>query len=127
MNTQAQRDLLRKRGLSYDPDLVIVHFVLNDVEYGSEGPAIDFYMDYTQIYLRPDFLARYSFLWGWARQRFLLNVRAQNYIRQCVASFQTDNQKWKQCRAALDDIKEICAQHRIGLLLNDYFGGRLKY
>jgi len=118
-NTVLQRDLLRERGLAYDPDLVIVHFCLNDVEDDVDrpGPRIEFFDNYTSLYLSPDALSRFSDLWGWARQRCLVRWRARRYIDRCVATFREDSPGWIHCREALRDIQAICRRQRIGLLV----------
>ena len=48
-NTSSQRQILLNRGLAYEPDVVILHFVLNDVEQnlGRSGPKIEFFTEYT--------------------------------------------------------------------------------
>ncbi|HUG92602.1 MAG TPA: SGNH/GDSL hydrolase family protein [Planctomycetaceae bacterium] len=118
-NTADERDLLVHRGLAYEPDLVIVHFVLNDVEPDvyRPGPKVEFYSEYVGIYQQPDALSRWSYLWSWARQRYLRHVEARRYIRACVASFSEDSPKWAQCRDALNDIQRICAAADVPLLV----------
>ena len=69
-DTVHERNVLVHRGLAYDPDRVIVHFVPNDVDpavqrYGS--PRIDFYDNYTAHLQSRDRLSRWS--WAWARAR----------------------------------------------------------
>lgn len=118
-NTRQERDLLVNRGLAYDPDLVILYFVPNDLEPSRSDTAgdIDFYTNYTAIYMRPDGLSRYSRAWGWARQRFLVAYRARNYIRAMLDDFRDDSEKWVRTRAALDDIRRICRTQKIPLLV----------
>lgn len=118
-NTANERDLLLKKGLQYEPDLVILHFVLNDVEEDlfREGPKVEFYKNYSEIYQTPDVLSEWSHLWGWIRQRYLYSVRARAYIRECLESFIEDSSKWNRCRSALEDIKNICAEHGAAFLV----------
>jgi hypothetical protein len=120
MNTAVQSELLVHRGLAYNPNLVIVHFVLNDVEEVEAlfrpGPKVEFFVDYVQIYQSPDWLSRRSYFWGWARQSYLRSVRAKRYIDQCIESFQTDSSKWDRCRRALLDIRDLTDERGIGLL-----------
>ncbi len=118
-NTVFERDLLNARGLDYDPDLAIVHFVLNDVEDDVDrpGPRIEFFDNYTTLYLSPDALSAWSNLWGWARQRCLVSWRARRYLRHCVATFREDSPGWIHCREALLDIQTTCRRRRIGLLV----------
>ncbi len=112
-NTVDQRDLLRERGWAYDPDLVILFFVLNDVEQNLFGdrPRIDFFRNYTTIFQRPDALSRVSRLWGWGRQRFHATVTARRYLRDSVEAFGPEHPGWRSARGALADI-QIEAQAR---------------
>jgi len=118
-NTANQRELLIQRGLAYSPDLVIVHFVLNDVEPDvfRPGPKIEFYSEYVAIYQEPDVLSAYSNVWSWARQRYLRDVRARDYIRTCIRGFGRESPEWQQCRMALDDIAGVCREQHISLLV----------
>lgn len=121
-NTAFQAELLRHRGLDYDPDLVIVHFVLNDVEKSLEalkqrGPRVEFVGNYLSIYDKPDVLSKYSNLWAWARQRYLRQVHGRAYLNQCLESFQRDSSKWAQCGRALSDIQRICQEHGARMLV----------
>jgi hypothetical protein len=120
-NTADERDLLAERGLAYDPDLVILFFVLNDVEPDTSRrhqPMIEFFLNYTAITQQQDRLSRYSHLWGWARQRVLLARRADSYIRQSITSFVEDESKWRQSRHALDDIHRMTRARDIPLLVS---------
>jgi hypothetical protein len=103
MNTWWQLSSLRQRGLAYDPDLVLLFFVLNDVEenLGEPGPQLEFFSDYQALYPAPDRLSRISHLWGWARQRFLRTVHGRRYIQQSRDSFFEQGWKWSSCAEAL--------------------------
>jgi len=118
-NTGNQRDLLIRRGLEYDPDLVIVFFVLNDVEANAnqENTRVEFFREYTALYQEPDTLSNYSHLWSWGRQKILQRTRGNSYIRECVESFSENSEKWSRCRQALSDIRQTCAERKIGLLV----------
>lgn len=118
-NTVHQRDLLEGRGLDYDPDLVILFFVLNDVEEDptTNRPKIEFFKNYTSIYQEPDLISRYSHLWGWARQRFKLAYEARRYVKQSVSSFTEDDAGWEHTRRALDDIRRLTSERGIPLLV----------
>ena len=118
-NTANERDLLKSRGLQYHPDLVIVHFVLNDVEPDifKEGPKVEFFEDYLALYQQPDRLSEYSRLWGWLRQRYLRSVLGRTYIEQSLNSYRSDASKFRQCFEALQDIQHICRKNNISLLV----------
>jgi hypothetical protein len=118
-NTADQRDLLLDRGLRYSPDLVIVHFVPNDVEpdVRRRGPKIEFFKEYGEVALEDDWLSHYSNLWAWTRRRWINRIRSDAYIRECVATFSEGSEKWRQCRAALDEIHAVCRARKIPLLV----------
>ena len=116
-NTENQRDQLIAKGLAFDPDLVIVHYVLNDVEQDlfRNAPKIDFFRDYTSIYQSTDRLSNFSYLWSWSRYRILKHLQANRYIQDCAESFRPDSTGWRASRNALYDIKVICDQNDIRL------------
>ena len=105
-NTAMERGLLVNRGLAYDPDLILVHFVLNDVERApwepSEGPPkVDFFQEYSNVYQTPDALSSYSYLWSWARQRYLQRVEGGRYLQEMLDSFLADDGRWSYVTEAL--------------------------
>jgi hypothetical protein len=120
-NTANERDLLLQRGLAYDPDLVIVHFVPNDVERNlllfSDKAQVEFWVQYLSTYMEPDRLSKYSTLWGWARQRYLRHTRAQAYIEESLTNYAKDGAKWGFCREALTDIRRTCDRWGLKLLI----------
>jgi lysophospholipase L1-like esterase len=118
-NTADERDLLFNRGLQYQPDLVIVHFVLNDVEKDlfKPEPKIEFFRNYLSIYMKKDKLSNYSYLWSWMRQRFLRHVQGNTYIRACLESYLSDHSKFAFVRDALKDIKRLCRDYNAKLLV----------
>lgn len=121
-NSGNERDLLEHVGLNYKPDMVIVHFVLNDVEDDEKLPPkggikIDFFHEYLTIVQQPDTLSRYSHLWGWSRQRYLRNVAGKRYIDYCIRNYRQDNSGFQRCRSELLDIQRICNKNNIKLLV----------
>jgi hypothetical protein len=120
LNTADERDLLLDRGLRYSPDLVIVHFVLNDVEADVRrpGPKVEFFKEYAAAArAEPDWLTTRSRLWAWAKQRFLGGVQGRKHVRESVQSFDEASDKWQRCRAALDDIAAMTEKRGIALLV----------
>ena len=118
MNTANERDLLAQRGLAYDPDLVIVHFVPNDVGTDlGRGPKVEFFTEYTAIYQTPWRFSGYSHLFDWARQRYLRHVRGRAFIRRSLETFTEDGPGWSESRSALANIDRICRNRGIGLLV----------
>lgn len=118
-NTGHERDLLVNRGLVYDPDMVIVHFVLNDVEEDLkiEGPKMEFYHDYLSIYQKADTLSQYSYLWGWSRQQYLRSVVGRRYIEYIIKNYQKDSSKFQSCWKELLEIQKVCEKNNIKLLV----------
>jgi len=118
-NTAIEAQLLEQRGLAYDPDLVVINFVPNDVEadLNVDGDLVEFYRNYTSITQQPDWLSGYSYLWSWSRQRFLQGVVARSYINDCVASFDADSKKWNDCRDALTRIVKMCRSHDLPVMV----------
>ncbi|MBU0755314.1 MAG: SGNH/GDSL hydrolase family protein, partial [Planctomycetes bacterium] len=121
-NTGNERDLLEEKGLSYDPDLVIVFFVPNDLEDDvfRKGPKIVFYTDYTNTYMNEDFLSGYSNLWSWLRQKYLRSTRGKAYIDDCLKIFRENDEKWMLCRYAVKDIQRLCEKNDVRLLVVIY-------
>ncbi len=103
MNTWWQSSLLQQIGLAYEPDVVVLFFVLNDVEenLGEPGPQLEFFSGYQALYQTSDRLSGVSEFWGWARQRFLRNVRGRKYIQESRDSFFDQSWKWESCADAL--------------------------
>lgn len=118
-NTVNERDLLIHRGLAYDPDMIILHFILNDVEPDlfKEGLKLEFYTNYVSIYMEPDWLSKYSYFWGWARQRYLRTVSAKRYVKKCIDDYLKDKSGWEECASALKDINNVCKNRGIKLLV----------
>jgi lysophospholipase L1-like esterase len=118
-NTVDQLALLVNRGLDYQPHLVIVHFVPNDVEpdLSAQGPKLEFFREYTALYQTPDRLSEHSRLWGWLRQRAAGALRARRYVREAVASFRPENPGWRRARQALLGIRDACDRGGADLLL----------
>ena len=110
LDTITERNVYNSFGRRYDPDLVILFFVPNDVvTQWHSGPKVEFFKEYHTIYEAPDKLSEYSYVWSWARQRFLREFTARSYIRTCVNTFEDENEDWRACRTALSDIQTLCA------------------
>jgi hypothetical protein len=118
-NTENERGLLAVRGAAYAPDLVIVHFVLNDIEPDvfKAGPKIEFFREYTDLYIHPDWLSGYSDLWGLLRQRYLRQVAGSRYIQQCLDSYLQDPSKFERMWSAMEGIRDWCQEHDASLVV----------
>ncbi len=122
-NTRYQLASLENRGMLFDPDLVLLVFVPNDVEQTGQNrdrPRIEFFRGYTQIYLDPDRVTSRSRFFGWAKQVVLRNIRAERYIREAIESFEPDSPGWNDCRSALAEIAELCRRREVPLLIAIY-------
>ena len=119
MNTAEERELLTHRGLRYEPDLVILHFVPNDVEPDvlRPGPKVEFFVDYVATYQKPDALSKYSHLWSWARQRYLRAVLGRRYLEESLRSFEPGSPKWSECARAIDDIHHALSARGVPLVV----------
>ena len=118
-NTAQEAQLLELRGLDYDPDLVLVSFVPNDVEEDltAAGPLIEFYRNYTSISESADLLSQYSRVWKWGRETTSRRATARRYIRECVSAFESDSTKWAHCGAALERVFATCREHNLHVLV----------
>ena len=107
-NTHDQLVMLGSVASGYQPDLVIVFYVLNDVETDLDHPRMDFFRNYTEIYQRPglDPLSRHSRAWSQVRSVFLRAYIARRYIRMSVEAFEQDQGGWNLSREALVGIQE---------------------
>ena len=119
-NTADELRLLEDCGLAYQPDLVILHFVLNDVEPDltlHHDHQVEFFVNFTSIFQQPDWLSQHSELWGFLRQRTLESLTARNYIHDCLRSFEEDSSKWEQCRKAILEIRNRCQETKTPLFI----------
>jgi hypothetical protein len=118
-NTHDEKDLLATRGLAYDPDLVIVHFVLNDIEPDvfQDGPKVEFFQEYTDIYTHPDWLSQYSRFWGLLRQSYRRHIVGSRYIRQCLDTYSRDPEKFEGMWESMRGIQDLCRESHARLLV----------
>jgi hypothetical protein len=118
-NTSMELQLLKGRGLAYEPDLVILNFVPNDVEPDifTEKAKVEFHTDFTISYTTDDWLSRHSELWMFLRRTVAYHTVAKAYLKQSIASYQNDSEKWQSCRKSLLEIHEVCEEHDVPLLV----------
>jgi len=113
LDTAAEQYMLEKIGVRYDPDLVILCFVPNDID-----PSVDLYSGgFNTILERRDALSEHSFLWSWICRRYRATQTARRYVDSVVAGAAGDNERWKTTCDALDTIGRICAENRARLLV----------
>lgn len=118
-NTAKELSTLKQCGWQYSPDLVILHFVPNDIEPDiyTKRPKVEFFAEYNNSFLGSDWLSQHSELWALARRKVWGQIKGQAYIRQSIDSFVSQPEKWENCRHSLSEIAEQCQQHDVGLLV----------
>lgn len=118
-NTVMEARLLSQCGWKYDPDLVVLCFVPNDVEPDvyTKKPKVEFFTEYSVSYVGTDWASRHSEVWALARRSILGQLRGRNYLRNSIESFTTDPEKWRQCQEALADLAQQCRDREVKLLV----------
>ena len=111
MNTLQERDLLIERGLAYEPNLVMVHYVLNDIE------GVHFFQSYTGIYEYENRPSGWSRVYGFARQIILREIVARDYVRNVVESFSPEGSGWLTSQAALLEMRDASEARKAKFLL----------
>jgi hypothetical protein len=109
-NSAMELQLLQKRGLQYQPNLVLLCFVPNDVEPDvfSDQSKVEFLTEFTNSYVTDDWLTDYSSLWTWAKRRISYQIQGQRYLRESIDSYRNDSAKWDYCRTSLLGIHKTC-------------------
>ena len=118
-NTVQELHSLERCGWKYSPDLVILHFVPNDIEEDiyTEKPKVEFFTEYTTSFLGTDWLSQHSEVWSLARRKILGQWKGRAYVRQSIDSFVKQPDKWENCRRPMAEIANQCQQHDVGLLV----------
>lgn len=119
-NTVFQANLLRQRALRYNPDMVILNFVLNDIDRMVQYQGIRSAGEWNEItssFLEPDTLSKWSNLWGWGRLRWRRLSTEGEYVDATIEGYAEDDPKWQECKSALFDIAAACRNQDIPLLV----------
>ncbi len=118
-NTWRELRLLKERGLAYDPDLVVLAFVPNDVEPNifAEGAKVEFFTEFINSYNTNDWLSNYSELWMYLKRTITYQIRGRRYLASSIASYQNHSEKWQACRDSLLKIRTVCREHHVPLLV----------
>ncbi len=118
-NTVMESRVLKSCGLEYQPNLVILHFVPNDVEADvyTKQAKVEFFTEYMTGSLATDWMSQHSEIWALFHRAIGGRLRGQSYIRDSIGSFTSDPEKWNTCRRALEDIVQACRVHDIKLLI----------
>jgi len=106
--------VLREKALGYDPDLVVLAFVMNDMfdnnQAGRQG-----YLNMTQVQGAAKFLREHSAFYRWMREK-LLSIEAQVALRDPCASADV-NFCWDTTQRLLDQVIETTRQRHVKFVL----------
>ena len=118
-NTVQELNSLKRCGWNYDPDLVILHFVPNDIEADiyTNKPKVEFFTEYTTGFLGTDWLSQHSEICALARRKIWGKIKGRAYIRESIDSFVSQPEKWESSRGAMAEIANQCRQHDVGFLV----------
>lgn len=118
-NTEMEAQVLSDCGLDFHPNLVILHFVPNDVEPDiyTKNAKVEFFTEYLTGSMPTDWMSQHSEVWALLNRSIGGRIRGRAYIRDSISSFLSDPAKWTGCRAGLDTIVQTCRQRDIPLLI----------
>jgi lysophospholipase L1-like esterase len=137
-NTLHQLAQLKELGLSFDPDLVMVGFFYNDVEPSTAqllrreraartagaAPLAPSMLQRVRAELGAyvDALAPQSVLYSWAGARLgavirQVGLKSFGQTGKIEDRFADDDPEWQRARAALLEMKRLCAERRIPLVI----------
>jgi hypothetical protein len=119
MNTWWQLALLKDYGLKLDPDLVILFFVVNDVEdkVWEEHQSVEAFRAYSLMLHDDDTLSQWSNLWRWSRQNYTQAFSGKSFIKQSVDNFSAQSNQWMSCRTALLHMKQTLDAEQVPFML----------
>jgi len=112
-NTAMEKQLLNRRGLDYDPDVVLLSFVPNDVEPDiyADRPKVEFFEEFTTSYADQDWMSEHSELWMLIRRNVQRYSAGNSYLQKSIDSYLSEPEKWNRCRDALTGIRDLCQQN----------------
>lgn len=97
---------LEARGIQFQPDLVVVAYVLNDADYaGGLDLWVEFRSQYEKRWLKHSYLA------SWVYAMIARGTLGRQYLEQVVASSMNATKAWDESFAMLSRGQEIAAQH----------------
>jgi lysophospholipase L1-like esterase len=114
-NTEQERHLLEETLPRYDPDIVVLGYVLNDAEPTTPLPP------------GPGVIHAGAVSWLWKDGREVLRRRlgdagrppetARRQTSDYLEAFAAESPGWRRSKAALADIAAACRRHRLALVL----------
>lgn len=118
-NTALELQLLEKRGLDFQPNLVLLCFVPNDVEPDvfTDQPKVEFFTEFTSSYVTDDWLTPHSALWTWVKRKVAYQILGRRHLRASIDSYREDSAKWDYCRTSLLGIRDTCEQSGTDLVV----------
>lgn len=118
-NTFQQYILLLEIGLSYEPDAVLVAYVLNDAEpLHRQSGLID--RRHAGLIALKDLIKAHSYLYAFLRRNMELmrhQVTPQRFVQTYDDQFAVSDPGWQASRQALIDIASVCRSRGIRPLL----------
>lgn len=117
VDTQDELGLLRKVGLEYAPDAVLLVFFLNDATHLDSNPLMVKKI-HAELARGPEGLARISRAWDMLdrarRERAVTDTTVADYL----ASFRGDAEKreaWERCKRSLAELAALCRERGLPL------------
>ena len=97
---------LEQAGLAFQPDLVLVVYVLNDTKY---RPRLEIWEDFRAAY-EPEGVLRHSYFASWIYARVARHVRGQRYVEALVEGALAQRRHWNKMLSELVAGKRIAAE-----------------
>lgn len=118
-NTVMEARVLKSCGAKYDPNLVILYFVPNDVEPDiyTKNAKVEFFTEYTTGSMATDWMSQHSEVWALFNRSLGSRWRGRAYIRDSIGSFTSSPEKWQACQQGLDDIVATCRDNHFHLMV----------
>ena len=118
-NTFQELGLLREMGLKYEPDLVLVAYVLNDAEpLHKQAGLID--RKYSRLIRIKNFVKQHSYLYAFLRRNLELarhRVTPGEFLETYDRQFDPDNPGWMASKNSLEEMKILTDAGGIKLLV----------
>lgn len=101
---------LEQAGLAYEPDLVLIVYVLNDTKY---LPRLDVWEDFRASY-EPEGFVRHSYFGSWLYARVARHIRGQRYVETLVDGALAQQGRWEKMLSELLAGRQIAARAGAG-------------
>jgi len=115
-NTVNEVSLLFRRGVQFDPDIVLICFFLNDTNAGGTAKAFSAWVPEDEL----PFWRRYSRLVDVMATRFERRQASEALVAKYIESFRDDAPGWKRSRKALASAKRLSEEKGFKLVLTVY-------